>query len=118
MTVGTNALPWNAAWDAEVESECFDALTTATAITTANVKLDVLTTALASAIVVMTGVSSAVTTIDGIVDIMEMILRNKMEVIDSDGTVTLYLADSATTAYCVTTCVTDDATTTTRKRLA
>ena len=26
LTVGTNAIPWNAAWDAEVQSECADAL--------------------------------------------------------------------------------------------
>jgi len=60
---------------------------------------------------------SAIDTVDSVVDLIEDIVRNKMEVTDSTGTVTLYEDNSTTVKFSVTNCLTDDSTKTTRKRL-
>jgi len=62
--------------------------------------------------------SSAVITIDTVVDLIEDILRNKMKITDLTGTTILYADNSSTELYNVVGMITDDATTTTRLRLA
>ena len=57
-------------------------------------------------------------TIDAVVDLVEDIVRNKMEIDDATGDAVLYEDDGATPKFSVAACVTDDSTTTTRKRLA
>lgn len=93
---GLTALPWNAAWDAEVQSEVFDALdaafTDATSLT-AN------------------GLLSRIR-------ILCWILRNKIEVTDANGNTVIYQDDSTTPAFSVNSMLTDDSTTTTRLRAA
>ena len=93
---GLTALPWNAAWDAEVQSEVFDALdaafTDATSLT-AN------------------GLLSRIR-------ILCWILRNKIEVTDANGNTVIYQDDSTTPAFSVSSMLTDDSTTTTRLRAA
>ena len=93
---GLTAVPWNAAWDAEVQSEVFDALdaafTDATGLT-ANGLLDRIRT-------------------------LGWIERNKLEVTDANGNTVFYKDDSTTAAFTVATALTDDSTTTTRLRIA
>lgn len=93
---GLTAVPWNAAWDAEVQSEVFDALdaafTDATGLT-ANGLLDRIRT-------------------------LGWILRNKIEVTDANGNTVIYKDDSTTPAFSVNAMLTDDSTTTTRLRAA
>jgi hypothetical protein len=93
---GLTAVPWNAAWDAQVQSEVFDALndafTDATSLT-ANGLLDRIRT-------------------------LMWIQRNKMTVDDSDGEVTVFKDDNSTTAFNVAAALTDDSETTTRLRIA
>lgn len=97
---GLTAVPWNAAWDAQVQSEVFDALdaeiTDATALT-ANGLLDRLRAVM-------------------------WILRNKIEVADGSGTTKIYKDDSTTVAFQspdgIVNMLTDNSTTTTRLRAA
>ncbi len=93
---GLTAIPWNSSWDAEVQSEVFDALndafTDATSLT-ANGLLDRIRT-------------------------LGWILRNKIEVTDANGNTTIYKDDSTTAAFSVTGMLTDNSTTTTRLRAA
>lgn len=63
-------------------------------------------------------VSADVIALKVVADLIEDILRNKMEITDADGEVVLYADDSATPLYTVAGGVTDDSTTTTRLRLA
>lgn len=63
-------------------------------------------------------VSADVIALKAVADLIEDILRNKMEITDADGEVVLYADDSATPLYTVAGGVTDDSTTTTRLRLA
>lgn len=58
------------------------------------------------------------TTLDGSLAIVEDILRNKMEITDANGNLVLYEDDGTTPKYSVSAAITDDSTTTTRKRLA
>lgn len=93
---GLTNLPWNAAWDAEVQSEVFDALnaelTDATSLT-ANGLLDRLRSVM-------------------------WILRNKIEVTDANGNTVIYKDDSTTAGFTVNAMLTDNSTTTTRLRAA
>jgi len=97
---GLTAVPWNAAWDAQVQSEVFDALdaeiTDATSLT-ANGLLDRLRAVM-------------------------WILRNKIEVNDASGTTKIYKDDSTTVAFQspdgIVNMLTDNSTTTTRLRAA
>ena len=93
---GLTGIPWNSSWDAEVQSEVFDALdaayTDATSLTS-----------------------------NGLLDrirILCWILRNKIEVTDANGNTVIYKDDSTTTAFSVNSMLTDDSTTTTRLRAA
>lgn len=93
---GLTAIPWNSSWDAEVQSEVFDALdaayTDATSLTS-----------------------------NGLLDrirILCWILRNKIEVTDANGNTVIYKDDSTTTAFSVNSMLTDNSTTTTRLRAA
>jgi hypothetical protein len=142
---GLTALPWNAAWDAEVQSECTDALNaydpptkaeldsaqaavtvsaiannaiTAAAIATDAIDADALKADAITEIQNGLATAAALTTVDTVVDLIEDILRNKMEITDANGDLVLYADDSTTPLYSVAACVTDDLTTTTRKRLA
>lgn len=93
---GLTALPWNAAWDAEVQSEVFDALDAAFTDATS-----------------LTG--------NGLLDRIRTlcwILRNKIEVTDANGNTVIYKDDSTTAAFTVNAMLTDDSTTTTRLRAA
>lgn len=58
------------------------------------------------------------TTLDGTLTRINKIIGNKMEVTDADGATVLYDDDNSTPLYSVAACITDNATTTTRKRLA
>ena len=91
---GLTAVPWNASWDAEVQSEVFDALnaeiTDATSLT-ANGLLDRLRAVM-------------------------WILRNKIEVTDANGNTVIYKDDSITAGFTVNAMLTDNSTTTTRLR--
>jgi len=93
---GLTAVAWNAAWDAQVQSEVFDALdaafTDATSLTS-NGLLDRLRT-------------------------IGWILRNKIAVTDANGNTVIYKDDSTTPAVSVNGMLTDDSTTTTRLRAA
>jgi len=93
---GLTGIPWNSSWDAEVQSEVFDALdaayTDATSLTS-----------------------------NGLLDrirILCWILRNKIEVTDANGNTVIYKDDSTTTAFSVNSMLTDNSTTTTRLRAA
>jgi len=93
---GLTAIPWNSSWDAEVQSEVFDALdaafTDATSLTS-NGLLDRIRT-------------------------LGWILRNKITVADATGNTVIYKDDSTTPAFSVNAMLTDDSTTTTRLRAA
>ena len=142
---GLTAIPWNAAWDAEVQSECTDALNaydpptkaeldsaqaavtvsaiannaiTAAAIATDAIDADALKADAITEIQNGLATAAALTTVDTVVDLIEDIVRNKMEITDANGNLVLYADDSTTPLYSVAACVTDDLTTTTRKRLA
>ena len=89
-------IPWNSAWDAEVQSEVFDALDAAFTDSTS-------------------------LTSNGLLDrirILCWILRNKIEVTDANGNTVIYKDDSTTTAFSVNSMLTDNSTTTTRLRAA
>jgi len=93
---GLSAIPWNATWDAEVQSEVDDALDTA----------------FTDATVLNAG---------GIKDRLRVqgwISRNKIEVTDANGNTVIYKDDSITSAFTVAGMLTDDSTTTTRLRAA
>lgn len=93
---GLTAIPWNSSWDAEVQSEVFDALNDA-----------------------FTDATSL--TANGLLDrirILCWILRNKIEVTDANGNTVIYKDDSTTTAFSVNSMLTDNSTTTTRLRAA
>ena len=60
---------------------------------------------------------AALAAVKTVVDLVEDILRNKMEITDANGNLVLYEDDGTTPKYSVNACVTDDATTTIRKRL-
>jgi hypothetical protein len=59
----------------------------------------------------------ALASIDAKVDLVEDIVRNKMEITDANGNLVLYEDDGTTPKYSVSACVVDNSTTTTRKRL-
>ncbi len=63
------------------------------------------------------GMSNTLSGVQASVDIVEDINRNKMEITDANGNLVLYEDDGTTPKYSVNACVTDDATTTIRKRL-
>jgi hypothetical protein len=65
----------------------------------------------------LAGVSNTLSTVKVSMDIVEDINRNKMEITDANGNLVLYEDDGMTPKYSVNACVTDDATTTIRKRL-
>lgn len=93
---GLTAIPWNSSWDAEVQSEVFDALD--------------------AAFTDATGLTS-----NGLLDrirTLGWILRNKIEVTDANGNTVIYKDDSTTAAFTVSSMLTDDSTTTTRLRAA
>lgn len=60
---------------------------------------------------------TAIAEVKTVVDLVEDILRNKMEITDANGNLVLYEDDGTTPKYSVNACVTDDSTTTIRKRL-
>ena len=60
---------------------------------------------------------TSIAAVKTVVDLIEDILRNKMEITDANGNLVLYEDDGTTPKYSVNACVTDDATTTIRKRL-
>jgi hypothetical protein len=72
---GLTAVPWNASWDAEVQSECTDAITAASLATAANLAtvdtvvdaIKVVTDAIPDA-GALTSISTAITTVDTVVD--------------------------------------------------
>ena len=141
---GLTAVPWNAAWDAEVQSECTDALNaydpptkaeldtaqgavtvsaiannaiTAAAIATDAIDADAIKADAVTEIQSGLATAAALATVDTVVDLIEDILRNKMEITDANGNLVLYADNSIDALYTVAACVTDDLTTTTRKRL-
>lgn len=67
---------------------------------------------------ILDGIETHVHASDASIVICEDILRNKMEITDANGNLVLYADDDTTPKYSVNACVTDNATTTTRKRLA
>jgi hypothetical protein len=93
---GLTNMPWNAAWDAEVQSEVFDALdsafTDATSLT-ANGLLDRIRT-------------------------LMWVQRNKITVTDANGNTVIYKDDNSTQAFAVNAMLTDDSTSTVRLRAA
>lgn len=60
---------------------------------------------------------TAIAGVKTVVDLVEDILRNKMEITDANGNLVLYEDDGTTPKYSVNACVVDNSTTTTRKRL-
>jgi hypothetical protein len=172
---GLTALPWNAAWDAEVQSECTDALnaydpptkaeldTAQGAVTVASIANGAITAAAIATDAIdadalaATGLSeiadavwdeaiadhvgagstgkaatdiladtnelqtddtpAALAAVKTVVDLIEDIIRNKMEITDANGNLVLYEDDNSTPKYSVNACVVDNSTTTTRKRL-
>lgn len=65
-----------------------------------------------------TTLDGKINTIDTVVDLVEDILRNKIEVTDANGNTVLYDDAGSTPLFSVAACLTDDSTTTIRKRLA
>lgn len=61
---------------------------------------------------------AALAAVKTVVDLIEDIIRNKMEITDANGNLVLYEDDGTTPKYSVSACVVDNSTTTTRKRLA
>jgi hypothetical protein len=60
---------------------------------------------------------AALAAVKTVVDLIEDIIRNKMEITDANGNLVLYEDDGTTPKYSVNACVVDNSTTTTRKRL-
>jgi len=97
---GLSAVPWNASWDAEVQSEVFDALD--------------------AAFTDATGLTE-----NGLLDRIRTLMwihRNKIAITDLDGTTKIYKDDSTTVAFQspdgISGMLTDNSTTTTRLRAA
>lgn len=61
---------------------------------------------------------ASIAAIKTVVDLIEDIVRNQLEITDADGTVVLRADNSTDALYTVSACVTDNSTTTIRKRLA
>lgn len=161
---GLTNIPWNSAWDAEVQSECTDALNaydpptnaemeartiagadyaTAAALSTHDGKLDTVDTVAdgiqADLSNATDGLGALKALLDQIVSDLESaitdatslttnslrdrirtlgwIIRNKMEVTDANGNTVIYKDDGTTPAFSVPSAITDDSTTTTRKRM-
>lgn len=161
---GLTNIPWNSAWDAEVQSECTDALNaydpptatemnartlpsadyaTAAALSTHDGKLDTVDTVVdgiqADLSNATDGLGALKALLDQIVSDLESaytdatslttnslrdrirtlgwIIRNKMEVTNANGNTVIYKDDGTTPAFSVTSAITDDSTTTTRKRM-
>ena len=161
---GLTNIPWNSAWDAEVQSECTDALNaydpptatemnartlpsadyaTAAALSTHDGKLDTVDTVVdgiqADLSNATDGLGALKALLDQIVSDLESaytdatslttnslrdrirtlgwIIRNKMEVTNANGNTVIYKDDGTTPAFSVQSAITDDSTTTTRKRM-
>ena len=161
---GLTNIPWNSAWDAEVQSECTDALNaydpptatemnartlpsadyaTAAALSTHDGKLDTVDTVVdgiqADLSNATDGLGALKALLDQIVSDLESaytdatslttnslrdrirtlgwIIRNKMEVTNANGNTVIYKDDGTTPAFSVSSAITDDSTTTTRKRM-
>lgn len=161
---GLTNIPWNSAWDAEVQSECTDALNaydpptaaemnartlpsasyaTAAALSTHDGKLDTVDTVAdgiqADLSNATDGLGALKALLDQIVSDLESaytdatslttnslrdrirtlgwIIRNKMEVTNANGNTVIYKDDGTTPAFSVTSAITDDSTTTIRKRM-
>lgn len=161
---GLTNIPWNSAWDAEVQSECTDALNaydpptatemnartlpsadyaTAAALSTHDGKLDTVDTVVdgiqADLSNATDGLGALKALLDQIVSDLESaytdatslttnslrdrirtlgwIIRNKMEVTNANGNTVIYKDDGTTSAFSVSSAITDDSTTTTRKRM-
>lgn len=161
---GLTNIPWNSAWDAEVQSECTDALNaydpptatemnartlpsasyaTAAALATHDGKLDTVDTVVdgiqADLSNATDGLGALKALLDQIVSDLESaytdetslttnslrdrirtlgwIIRNKMEVTNANGNTVIYKDDGTTPAFSVPSAITDDSTTTTRKRM-
>ncbi len=81
---GLSAIPWNAAWDAEVESECADAITAAALATAANLAtvagyLDTEIAAIQTAVV--TSIPATLSTIAGYIDTEVAAIKAKTDLI-------------------------------------
>src|SRR5574343_1674654 len=63
------------------------------------------------------GALASIAAVKTVVDLVEDILRNKMEITDANGNLVLYEDEGTTPKYSVNACVVDNSTTTTRKRL-
>jgi hypothetical protein len=83
---GLSAIPWNAAWDAEVQSECADALVAYDPPT--NTEMEARTLVAADY-----ATATALATVDGIVD----------SILDDTGTAGVVVASSSKTGYSLTT---------------
>jgi len=161
---GLTNIPWNSAWDAEVQSECTDALNaydpptatemnartlpsasyaTAAALSTHDGKLDTVDTVVdgiqADLSNATDGLGALKALLDQIVSDLESaytdatslttnslrdrirtlgwIIRNKMEITNANGNTVIYKDDGTTPAFSVPSAITDDSTTTTRKRM-
>ena len=161
---GLTNIPWNSAWDAEVQSECTDALNaydpptatemnartlpsasyaTAAALSTHDGKLDTVDTVVdgiqADLSNATDGLGALKALLDQIVSDLESaytdatslttnslrdrirtlgwIIRNKMEITNANGNTVIYKDDGTTSAFSVPSAITDDSTTTTRKRM-
>lgn len=161
---GLTNIPWNSAWDAEVQSECTDALNaydpptatemnartlpsasyaTAAALATHDGKLDTVDTVVdgiqADLSNATDGLGALKALLDQIVSDLESaytdetslttnslrdrirtlgwIIRNKMEITNANGNTVIYKDDGTTPAFSVPSAITDDSTTTTRKRM-
>lgn len=64
-----------------------------------------------------TTLDGKIDTIDGVVDLIEDIVRNKMEITDLDGALVLRADNNTDVLYTVAACITDNSTTTIRKRI-
>jgi len=161
---GLTNIPWNSAWDAEVQNECTDALNaydpptatemnartlpsasyaTAAALSTHDGKLDTVDTVVdgiqADLSNATDGLGALKALLDQIVSDLESaytdatslttnslrdrirtlgwIIRNKMEITNANGNTVIYKDDGTTSAFSVPSAITDDSTTTTRKRM-
>jgi hypothetical protein len=65
-----------------------------------------------------TTIPGTITTVNTTVTLVEDILRNKMEITDANGNLVLYADNGSDVLYTVATAITDNSTTTTRKRIA
>jgi len=114
---GLSAVPWNAAWDAEVQSECADALTAYDPPTKAELDSGLAGLNDISADDVWDASSATLSlSFETVVDRLYRFMMNKMNITDATGAVAL--RNEADNGDIATQTITDDDTTTTRTALS